>query len=82
MRLRLQGWGIHVSFQRVAAVRTRTGAIANDPGAANCSACDKNSFCKDIAPFIQSLILKTSPDRFDHWSGSACRLGFDSLEPT
>jgi len=33
MRLRLQGWGIHVSFQRVATVRTtrvRTGAVAND----------------------------------------------------
>jgi len=34
MRLRLQGWGIHVSFQRVATVRAtrmRTGAVANDP---------------------------------------------------
>ncbi len=33
-------------------------------------------FCKDIALFTQALMLKTSPDRFDHWSGSACRLGF------
>jgi hypothetical protein len=23
-------------------------------------------FCKDIAPFTQALMLKTSPDRFDH----------------
>jgi len=27
-------------------------------------------FCKDIAPFIQTLMLKTSPDRFDRWSGA------------
>src|SRR5258708_32971125 len=32
------------------------------------------NFCKDIAPFTQALMLKTSPDRFDHGSGSACRL--------
>jgi PAS domain S-box-containing protein len=42
------------------------------------SAATKN-FRKDIAPFIQTLMLKTSPDRFDHCSGSACRLGFDPL---
>jgi hypothetical protein len=37
MRLRLEGWGIHVSFQRVATIRitrVRTGAVANDP---NCT---------------------------------------------
>jgi hypothetical protein len=36
MHLGLQGWGFHVSFQRVATVRTtrvRTGAVANDPKA-------------------------------------------------
>src|SRR5712671_7369614 len=32
------------------------------------------NFRKDIAPFTQALMLKTSPDRFDHGSGSACRL--------
>src|SRR5260370_9583699 len=32
------------------------------------------NFCKNIAPFTQALMLKTSPDRFDHRSGSACRL--------
>src|SRR6266550_6186417 len=31
------------------------------------------NFCKDIAPFTQALMLKTSPDRFDHGSASACR---------
>jgi len=31
---------------------------------------------KDIAPFTQALMLKTSPDRFDHWSASVCRLRF------
>ena len=40
-----------------------------------------NFFCKGIAPFTQALMLKTSPDRFDHWSGSACRLGLHLLEP-
>jgi hypothetical protein len=31
---------------------------------------------KDIAPFTQALMLQTSPDRFDHWSTSTCRLRF------
>jgi hypothetical protein len=32
------------------------------------------NFCENIAPLIQTLMLNTSPDRFDHRSGSACRL--------
>jgi hypothetical protein len=31
------------------------------------------NFVEDIARFTQALMLKTSPDRFDHSSGSACR---------
>ena len=34
----------------------------------------RQKFFKDIAPFAQALMLKTLPDRFDHWSASACRL--------
>jgi hypothetical protein len=36
----------------------------------------QKNFCKDIASFTQALMLKASPDRFDLWSGSACRIGF------
>src|SRR5262245_40669968 len=31
-------------------------------------------FANHIALFAQALMLRTSPDRFDHWSASACRL--------
>jgi hypothetical protein len=27
--------------------------------------------CRGVAPFTQALMLKTSPNRFDHWSDSA-----------
>jgi hypothetical protein len=60
------------------------GAEANsavDPEQPIVPAATKN-FATNIAPFTQALILKTSPDRFDRGSGSACRLGFDSPEPT
>jgi two-component sensor histidine kinase/PAS domain-containing protein len=33
-------------------------------------------FAKDVVLLTQALILTTSPDRFDHWSGERCRLGF------
>jgi hypothetical protein len=36
---------------------------------------DKN-ICKDLALFAHALMLKASPDRFNHRSGSACRLRF------
>jgi hypothetical protein len=46
-----------------------------DDAKPNCSSSDE-IFFKDIAPFTQALMLKTLPDRFDHWSASACRLRF------
>jgi PAS domain S-box-containing protein len=33
----------------------------------------RQNYCADVAPCAQLLMLKTSPDRFDHSSGSACR---------
>jgi hypothetical protein len=33
-------------------------------------------FCADIAESAQLLMLKTSLDSFDYWSGSPARLGF------
>jgi hypothetical protein len=52
-----------------------------DPEKPIVPAATKNSR-KYIAPFTQALMFETSPDRFDRWSGSACRLGFGSREPT
>ena len=42
----------------------------------------KRKFLQDLALFADALMFKTSPDRFDHRSGSACRPGFDPLGPT
>ena len=39
-------------------------------------------FRKDIAPFTQALMLKVSPDRFDHGPGAPVGSAFDYLEPT
>ena len=49
MRLKLDCWGIHVSFQRVATVRitrVRTGGVANDPELSAPGKLAKNRRCK------------------------------------
>jgi len=45
---------------------------AGSPIAAGCSGPDE--ILQDLALFAHALMLKASPDRFDHRSGSACRL--------
>jgi hypothetical protein len=42
----------------------------------------QRNFCKGIAPFAQALMLRTSPDRFEHCPRAPAGCGFDCLEPT
>src|SRR5215467_2594986 len=63
---------------RESPVPPHTPCVAEEPIV---PAATKN-YCRDIDSFSQALMLKTSPDRFDHSPEAPAGCSFDFLEPT
>ena len=63
---------------RESTVPPHTPCVAEEPIV---PAATKN-YCRDIDSFSQALMLKTSPDRFDHSPEAPAGCSFDFLEPT